>query len=767
MAHSNNSQISTRIASIAPVICLLFAVVSCGRSPEQAKAHHIERAKQYLAAGKTAEGILELRNAVAADPKDGSVRLMLADAWLANRDAASALPELVRAADLLPTRVDVQLKAGSLLLLTGRFDDAKVRAETGLAADPASVELHLLLANSLAGLKDLEAAVVQIEEALRLEPTRAASYANLGALEAGRGKDRDAEKAFKKALELDPSSASAHLAIANFYWTAGRAAETESALNRALELDPESVVAHRALAMFALSRNRTSDAETHLKRVVELTKSNDASLTLADFYVSQRNEPAARTILDSLANGDGGIATLARIRLASLDHIDGRKAEAYARLDEVLSRDRVNVDALLVKGYLLVQDKRLDEALTTVSMAVDAQKDSVAALYLRGRVHRMRHESEAAITDFESVLRLNPRATAARVELAQLHLAAGRSEASVAFAEEAAKADPKGGQAQLLLARGLMAKGEVQRAESIVARLAAEFPRSSAVLTQQGMLRLRRGDTDNARKSFEQALALDPSAIEAVAGLITLDVKAGRTAAARARADREVARTSGAIPSLMLAARTYIMTGDSRSAEDLLRKALASDAGHLPAYAALGQIYASERRLDAALREFDALVARDPRNVQAMTVAAILVEAQGHSPEATKRYERVLQIDPNAAVAANNLAWAYASTNGDLDRALELARVAHRELPNTSEVADTLGYVYLKKGMLPEAIEILTNTVSKHPDAYQAHFHLGLAMERSDDQKAAVKHLTEALRLKPDFDGASEARERLRAIESR
>jgi tetratricopeptide (TPR) repeat protein len=557
------------------------------------------------------------------------------------------------------------------------------------------------------------------------------------------------------------------LAIANFYWTAGRAAETEAALNRALLLDPESVVAHRALAVFAMSRNRTSDAETHLKRVVELTKSNDASLTLADFYVSQRNEPAARAILGSLANGDGGIATLARIRLASLDHIDGRKDEAYARLDEVLSRNRVNVDALLVKGYLLIQDKRLDEALTTVTTAVEAQKDSVAALYLRGRVYRMRHESEAAINDFESVLRLNPRATAARVELAQLHLAAGRSEASVAFAEEAAKADPKGGQTQLLLAKGLLAKGDVQRAESIVSRLVTEFPRSSAVLTQQGMLRARRGDVENARKSFEQALALDPSALEAVAGLVGLDLKAGRAAAARARADREVARANGAIPSLMLAARTYMLTGDSGTAEDLLRKALASDAGHLPAYAALGQIYASERRLDAALREFDALAARDPRNVQALTVAAILVEAQGRLPEAKKRYERVLQMDPNAAVAANNLAWAYANGGGDLDRALELARIAHRELPDTSEVADTLGYVYLKKGMLPEAIEILTDTVAKHPDAYQSHFHLGLAMERSDDQKAAVKHLTEALRLKPDFDGASEARERLRSIESR
>jgi Flp pilus assembly protein TadD len=59
-----------------------------------------------------------------------------------------------------------------------------------------------------------------------------------------------------------------------------------------------------------------------------------------------------------------------------------------------------------------------------------------------------------------------------------------------------------------------------------------------------------------------------------------------------------------------------------------------------------------------------------------------ILDLQGKTQEAKARYNRALQIDPRAAVAANNAAWIDAtSTGGNLDLALQLAQTAKAQLP--------------------------------------------------------------------------------------
>ena len=55
-----------------------------------------------------------------------------------------AFPEFIRAADALPDNREVQLKATQVLLLVGRFEDAKARAATLLAKNPKDVDALLL-----------------------------------------------------------------------------------------------------------------------------------------------------------------------------------------------------------------------------------------------------------------------------------------------------------------------------------------------------------------------------------------------------------------------------------------------------------------------------------------------------------------------------------------------------------------------------------------------------------------------------------------------
>jgi len=77
----------------------------------------------------------------------------------------------------------------------------------------------------------------------------------------------------------------------------------------------------------------------------------------------------------------------------------------------------------------------------------------------------------------------------------------------------------------------------------------------------------------------------------------------------------------------------------------------------------------------------------------------LILETQGKLAEAKARYEQILTIDRYAVVAATNLAHMYAEAGEQLDTALQLAQTAKARVPDNATVNDTLGWVYLRKGL--------------------------------------------------------------------
>ena len=207
----------------------------------------------------------------------------------------------------------------------------------------------------------------------------------------------------------------------------------------------------------------------------------------------------------------------------------------------------------------------------------------------------------------------------------------------------------------------------------------------------------------------------------------------------------------------MLAARAYASMGDVKGSEELLKRVLAIDPAFLDAYGALGQLYTRQGRLEEALTEMTTLAQKQSRPVAALTLAGIILEAQGKHTEARTTFERVMRLDAEAPVAANNLAWIYVQTGGNLDVALQLARTAQRKLPKVAEVNDTLGFIYYKKSLPALAVPALRASVESDPNNPSYQYHLGLAYVLAGDKAQARQSLAKALALKPQFDGAKDA----------
>ncbi len=78
--------------------------------------------------------------------------------------------------------------------------------------------------------------------------------------------------------------------------------------------------------------------------------------------------------------------------------------------------------------------------------------------------------------------------------------------------------------------------------------------------------------------------------------------------------------------------------------------------------------------------------------------------------------ERTLAEKPDDPELLNNVAWALATHNMKLDRALELAERAVKLAPEKGHIRDTLAEVHFRKGNFDKAIEIESELVRKEPD---------------------------------------------------
>ena len=194
---------SSSMLRVASFCHRLFAI-ACS-NPEVEKVRHFERGNQYAAENKDEFAVIEYASAVRLDPMYGEARLKLAETHERMNNLRAAAPEFIRAADALPDNRDAQIKATQILLLAGRFEDAKARATKLLEKDPKDLDALLLNANAMAALKDPAGALAEIEEAMQVNPDDSRSFVSLGALRMQTGEAKEAEAAFRQAIALEPT----------------------------------------------------------------------------------------------------------------------------------------------------------------------------------------------------------------------------------------------------------------------------------------------------------------------------------------------------------------------------------------------------------------------------------------------------------------------------------------------------------------------------------------------------------------------------------
>jgi tetratricopeptide (TPR) repeat protein len=732
---------------------LILVIGGCSKDTD-----HVANGNRLAADNKPREAVVEFRNALRDEPRSAAAHKGLAEAYEKLGEVENARRAWIRAADAMPDDTASQIKAANGLLSSGQFTDALSRADKALANDPKNVEALVVRAYALAGLKRLDAALEEAEEAVQVDPSRAASLSTLGSLRAFSGDLEKAEAAFKQAVAVNPASTDARIALAGFYWSSSRPELAEQQLSEALRLDPRHPGALRALSGLYVWSGRVADAEPHLKTLSDVLPESTGKLLLADYYVATKRIPDARALLTALRKDVPRLFNDATLRMATLAAREGDSAEAERLVEELLAKRPNLVNALALRAELLLQKDDVDGALRDARQAVNGEANSAAAQFMLGRVQRRLGAYDDAITSFTAAANLNSQLVTADLQVAQLQLARRRLDAAEAAANRALQKVPGWGEARLLLAQVYFARNDLGRAEPLVAAVAKEFPKWYAAQREAGRLLAAKRNPAAAYQALESAYALNPQDPETIALLVGLDVEAKRPEAARKRVQSALAAPAPSVGILLVAARTYAGLGDAAEAERLLQRAATLDRRDGEAHFALGHLYASQKKTDLALQHYRTAAERQPNTVAPYAYIGEILGSENRRAEAKEAYRRALEIDPEAAVVANNLAWMYAEDGERLQEALQLAQRARARFPESPDIASTLGWVHYKMGGHSQAIIALNDAVRLDPNNATAQYHLGFACAKTGDVPCVRRALGAALKLAPMAREATEAR---------
>jgi Flp pilus assembly protein TadD len=151
-----------------------------------------------------------------------------------------------------------------------------------------------------------------------------------------------------------------------------------------------------------------------------------------------------------------------------------------------------------------------------------------------------------------------------------------------------------------------------------------------------------------------------------------------------------------------------------------------------------------------------------PRDAQFQFYLGDYALASRQFGQAESRYRDVLKLQPNNALALNNVAWLMATAKKS--GAVDMARKAVVLLPDRPVVMDTLALALASEGQMPEALEVMRKAVTLQDGNPQLRFNLAKLLVQAGDKAAAKTELDTLAALGDKFPRQAEVADLLKTL---
>jgi tetratricopeptide (TPR) repeat protein len=771
-----------------------MGLAACSRDPQVVKKRYFESGNKYFDKGRFKEASIQYRQAIRRDAKYGPAHYKLGLTFLKMNDFSGAAAELRRALDTIgpesPDRWDAMVKLSELYLAVAKgektfMDDVDRYTKELLKRDPNSFDAHRLIgdihytraleANATkradTAHEELLAAIAEYRKADAAKPGQQGVMMQLARSVSANSNFAEAEQLYKSVIEKDKTF---HYAYTELYklqlFEAAQADrnndaaaakahrdQAEQILKAGFQNNPKQYAFLTLLAAHYYGMRRHDDMVAVLGQLKAHAKDYEqAYLNVGDFYVRMGDgDSAIKEYREGIAKDPKRKSTY-EMRIVDVLARQGKRPEAAQVVDEMLKDNANDLDARGLKASFMLDKGDVAKALAELQLVVTQRPDNAVARYNLGRAHYAMGEFEQARQQFTKAIELRPDYVIARLALAQLQVSRGEFDAALKTAEAILAIDRGNVNARLIESASLMGQRKYTDSRQILDAMIKSSPASTDVLFQLGVVNLAEKKYKEAEDAFRRAYQLNPANTRGLMGQVETHMAQDKPDAALALLQAESDKQPNRVELFMAMGNVAVRAGKYDVAIQNYTKAASlldkNSKAQGDIYLHIGETYRRKGDLNNAVQALQKAREWLPQNVVVLSTLGVTLDGAGRKPEAKQVYEATLKIQPDNAVVLNNLAFLLAENGGDLDDALTKAQRAKQMLPSLGEISDTLGWIYLKKNLPDNAIDIFKDLVAKQPNHSTYRYHLGMAYSQKGDKTKAIEQLKDALKYNPQTE---------------
>lgn len=468
-------------------------------------------------------------------------------------------------------------------------------------------------------------------------------------------------------------------------------------------------------------------------------------LAQAQQFLDEGNAPKARIELENALKIDPANAQ-ANLLIARIDDKAGDLSEAVPHYLRAARPDAHLLEPQLRVAEILIESKRLNEALGLINSAIGAFPNSADAVALRASAEEALDQVAAARADVSTVLQRDPTNPKALTTQAVLFLRDRNGSAALDSVDRGLTRDPNNIRLLQVRAAALLTLDQPDKAAEALRTIIRTAPENVSAQKVLAGIETRNGQFAEAEAQFRSAVEADP-ANEAMQ-LAFIDFLAGQ------KKDTSVIDYLNQLIQSHRDTNTYDLIlaefhrqhGDLQASTDVILRAIArlgdSKAG-LDTRVALAKIKAAAGRSGEAQAVIAEVLAANPTNKDALAFRAVLEIEAGRNDSAIADLLEVLRQNPVDGTAYQNLATAYLNA-GQAAQAVSAMRRAVALTPEDAYAQIKLAAFLQRGGDLNGAKDIVARETLRHPDVpgiWVASAQLDLDRKDWNSVSRALAHL--------------------------
>ena len=796
MTRINQRRVGKVRLTLVALIALQLA--ACG-SPEDRAQRYYESGEKLLAAHEDQKAGVEFRNAL-------KLKKDFLPAWrgLAKTEESAqnwgGLASVLRGIlDLDPSDQATRVKLVKLLIAGNAPDQASKLLSA--ATDDNTAELHALKAIVALKLKDNDTAINEAQATLKIEPGNVDALAVLATDRIIQGDLPGALQLLSRNPQTQDKDVGTQLLRLKIYAQMKDYATSESIIKNLIQAYPQNALYQKQLVNLYIAQHRTDDAEKELRGIVAASpKDTQLGLALIRFMYATKGAAAARQEIVARINAGGDVFPY-QLALAGFDYDQGNVSDSLKLLEQLGQSDSATqaTKAKIMLAELEQRQKDNNAAEKIVNDILTSDQRNVDALKIRASIRLERGQMDAAIADLREALNDQPRSPELMIQLASAYERSGVIDLADKEYADAMRASNFNPTVSLDYVTFLRRRSGADRAYDVLSELANRWPNNIQVLTAFAEAKLSRQDWTGAEQiaqvikhlgngdavsdqilgaalggehksdasiaAFQSAAAAAPAAVQPMAELV-------RALVAAKQFDKATAYLQSALKTNPANAQAYVLLGGVQLAANLpdqalgnFKAAIANQPTNDAGYQALASLYVRQNKLDMALQTIQDGLKQLPDSANLHTSNGGILELKGNYDAAISEYEAALKLQPGSLVVINNLASLLADHRGDkasLDRAQSLA-LSLRE-SQVAQFKDTLGWVYNREGNYRASIPLLEEAVASLPASALVRYHLGMSYIGTGQFAKASEQLKQALAQTSDTDLQTKIKEGLKTV---